>query len=99
MILKPDKGQGIVLINKTNYYKSLQQLFGDRNKFQVLHHDPTLTNSVVIRNYIQTIYKRSETNETEIKEMRPKGEQAGREHGLPKIHKKVHRFTKFLTHN
>ena len=54
---------------------------------------------MAIRNCIQTIYKRSETNETEIKEMRPKGEQAGREQGLPKIHKKVHRFTKILTYN
>ena len=25
MILKPDKGQGIVLINKTDYYSSLEK--------------------------------------------------------------------------
>ena len=60
MILKPEKGQGIVLINKAHYYQSLEQLFGDRNKFQVLDHDPTLTNLATIRNYIQIIYKRGE---------------------------------------
>ena len=32
MILKPDKGQGIVLINKTDYFQSLERLFGDRKK-------------------------------------------------------------------
>ena len=57
MILKPDKGQGIVLIIKTDYYQSLEQLFGDRKKFQVLDHDPTLTNPSTIQNSIQTIYK------------------------------------------
>ena len=45
---------------------------------------PVATN----RNYIQTIYKRGEINETEMKEMSPKAAQVGRAHGLPKIHKK-----------
>ena len=30
MILKPDKGQGIVLINKMDHYQSLEHLFDDR---------------------------------------------------------------------
>ena len=33
MILKPDDRQGIILINKTDYYQSLKRLFGDRKKF------------------------------------------------------------------
>ena len=52
MILKSDKGKGIVSINKTDYYQSLELLFGDRKKFQVLDHDPTLTNLGLISNYI-----------------------------------------------
>ena len=35
MILKPEKGQGTVLINKTGYYSSLERLFCDKTKFQV----------------------------------------------------------------
>ena len=88
MILEPDKRQGIVLINKTNYYQSLERLFGDRKKFQIFDHDPTLTNLATIRNYIKTIYKRGKISETEMKEMKPKAAQVGRAHGLPKIHKK-----------
>ena len=60
-------------------------MFGDRKKFQVLDHDSTLTNLATIRNYIQTIYKRGDT---EMKEMRPKSAQVGRAYDLPKIHKK-----------
>ena len=78
MILKPDKGQEIVLINKTDYYQSLERLFGDMMKFQVLDHDSTLISLVTIRNYIQIIYKRGEINEAEMKEMRPKSAQVER---------------------
>ena len=39
MIRKPEKGQGTVLINKMDYYQSLELLFGDRKKHQVLDHD------------------------------------------------------------
>ena len=93
MILKLDKGQEIALINKTDYYQSLRQLFGDRKKFQVLDHDPTFTNLLIIHNYIQTIDKRSEISETGMKEMRPKAAKVA--HSLPK----THRFTKFSTYN
>ena len=48
MILKPDKEQGIVLINKTDYYGSLERLFCDKTKFQVLENGPTLTNRKTI---------------------------------------------------
>ena len=39
MIRKPEKGQGTVLINKMDYYQSLELLFGGRKKHQVLDHD------------------------------------------------------------
>ena len=82
MVLKPDKGQDIVLINKTDYYQSLKRLFGDRKKFQVLDHDPSIRNLTTSRNYIQAIYKHGENDKKEMKEMRPKVAQAGRAHGL-----------------
>ena len=35
MILKPDKGQGVVLVNKHDYINSLERLFSDTSKFTV----------------------------------------------------------------
>ena len=95
MILKPDKGQGIVLINKTDYYSSLERLFCDKTKFQVLENDPTLTNHKTIQTYIQTLFKRGEITEKEKKEMIPKASQVGRAHGLPKIHKPYNTLLSF----
>ena len=73
MILKTNKGQGIVLINKSiiiNY--SNDCLLIERSFRFYLDHDATLTNLATICNYIQTIYKGGEINEAEMKEMRPK---------------------------
>ena len=42
MILRADAGQEIVPINKTDYYKLLERLFGDRKNFKILDHHPTL---------------------------------------------------------
>ena len=41
LILKPDKGQGIVLIDKIKYYDSMERLFNDTSKFTLLKEDPT----------------------------------------------------------
>ena len=43
VILKPDKGNGIVKIGKTDYYESLNKLFSDRAKLKRLDADPTNT--------------------------------------------------------
>ena len=40
-ILKPDKGNGIVLINHSDYITSIKSLFSDSSKFNKLDHDPT----------------------------------------------------------
>ena len=40
LIRKPDKGQGIVLVNRDDYNDSLENLFNDTSKFQLLDHDP-----------------------------------------------------------
>ena len=92
---KIGQGQGIVLINKTDYYSSLERLFCDKTKFQVLENDPTLTNHKTIQTYIQTLFKRGEIMEKEKKEMRPKASQVGRAHSLPKIHKSYNTLPSF----
>lgn len=43
VILKPDKGNGIVLLNQADYVISIQALFHDTSKFKELKVDPTST--------------------------------------------------------
>ena len=44
MILKPDKEQGVVLMKKSDYKQSMERLFSDQRKFEVLNEDPTIRN-------------------------------------------------------
>ena len=43
MILKSDKGNGLVLLNKVDYQNAMIQLFSDKTKFKIIKNDPTLT--------------------------------------------------------
>ena len=56
MILKLDKGQGIVLIEKSYYTQSMAHLFSDQRKFKVLNEDPTIRNVRTVQNYVRTLY-------------------------------------------
>ena len=87
VILKPDKGQGVVLINKKDYVNSLEKMFNDQTKFKAIKDDPTLKRIGILQRYINTLFKRDEINEEEKKEMRPIGGNRTRARGLPKIHK------------
>ena len=35
-ILKPDKGQGVVLLNKDNYTNTVERTFKDKIKFKIM---------------------------------------------------------------
>jgi len=74
-------------MKKEDYFSSLEKLFADKTKFKRLQKDPTLTRLSTLRNYINTLLKRGETNEEQMKETKPTAAQIGRAHGLPKIHK------------
>ena len=41
-ILKPDKGNGIVLLDNQDYVISVEQLFKDQTKFKIREKDPII---------------------------------------------------------
>ena len=87
MILKPDKGQGVVLIDKIDYYNSMERIFNDKTKFKVVNNDPTFRNLASVQNYLNTLVSRGKLTENDKMEMKPKSARLGRAHGLPKINK------------
>ena len=95
MILKPDKGNGVVLMNKADYHDAMNQLFSDKTKFKIIKKDPTLTRLKTVQNYLNNLCKGNEIIEAEKKQMRPMSAQLGRAHGVPKIHKVFANIPKF----
>jgi hypothetical protein len=64
-ILKPDKGNGIVLLNRSDYVHSLNSLFDNPQKFKRISNDLTSTRLSTLKSYLCTLLNRSEINETE----------------------------------
>ena len=95
MILKLNKGNGVVLMNKADYHDAMNELFSDKTKFKIIKNNPTLTRLKTVQNYLNNLCKGYEITEAEKKQMRPMSAQLGRAHGLPKIHKVFANILKF----
>ena len=42
-IIKPDKGNGVVIINRDDYWSKMESILSDTNKFKPLNDDPIKT--------------------------------------------------------
>ena len=51
-VLKPDKGNGIVLMDKSDYIHTVENIFSDSNKFKLITDDPTITRMKSLQNYL-----------------------------------------------
>ena len=69
----------------TNF--SLENLFDDTSKFQLLDHDPTMRNLSAVHSYLNTPYNRQDITLKKRNPTRPKFAQVERALRLPKIHK------------
>ena len=95
VILKPDKGNGVVLLNKLDYTNCMLSIFNDKSKFKEVNKDNSITSLNSLQCYLNTLEKRSELDSEEKSYMRPKSAVVARAHGLPKIHKKFDPLPKF----
>ena len=69
-VLKPDKGNEVVLTSNSDYYQSLKSLFLDKSKFRLTDKDPTLTQLSSLQRYLGTVFNRGEINEDQFKKLR-----------------------------
>ena len=92
VLLGPDKGNGVVIMDIQDYRQSMHQLFADRTKFKILEDDPTNTRFASLQNFVRELKKRGEINDTEYKMMYPKNAKIGRAHGSAKVHKEFTRI-------
>ena len=96
-ILKPNKGNGFVLINNVDYYQSLEHFFINKKKFKQTDKDPTMAQILTLQNYLRSLFKRGELKEHQHKNLCSKNARAGRAHALPKIHRTFTVLPKFRT--
>ena len=87
VILKPDKGNVVVVMNRTDYNSSLNRILSDSTKFKPIREDPTTLREGRLQRYLRQLKKDGHLDEEIYKTMYPSGSQPARIYGLPKLHK------------
>ena len=90
VILKPDKGNGVVLVRTIDYYTVVENLFLDTSNFKQIYNYPTPTPLTSLQRYHKQLNKRGELPDAVYNTIRPKQAKNARPYGLPRIHKVFH---------
>jgi len=92
IITKPDKGSGVVTLNKNEYNDNMMTILNDITKFldlgPAISNDNTAKIETQIQRRLLQLNKKKLISKTEYKAIRPTGSQRPRMYGLPKTHRK-----------
>ncbi|CAF0963531.1 unnamed protein product [Rotaria sp. Silwood1] len=86
-ITKPDKGHGIVIMDKDDYIRKMETLLEDQSKFKWIYQDPTVTNEDRVTLLLTRLLKEGFITNAEYNMAKPTGSRPARLYGLPKLHK------------
>ena len=84
LITKPDKGNGVIIVNTAIYMSSLYEIINDTLKFLKLPPDPTIGREGKLQRFLRTLNK-----EDFFSKEYPNGSQPARLYGNPKTQIKV----------
>ena len=84
VILKQDKGRGVVIVDKSLYVEKANLLL-DSNKFKKLNEDPTPRIEGKVQRALREI--KQDLEEKEYKQLYPQGSRPARFYGTAKVHK------------
>ena len=93
--LKPDKGNGIVLLNTNHYNNGVEKLFQKKLKFKQFLEDPIPSRLSSVQRYLKKLNKRSKLTNDMYCKIRLKSAKLAWPHGLPKIHNSFENIPSF----
>ena len=87
---KPDKGKGVIILDKTKYISSLLKLISDKSKFSEIKESPSKFTTRIedkVNSLLRKLKKKGSITENLYKKMYATGTGPGILYGLPKTHK------------
>ena len=87
VILKPDKGNGVAVLDRTDYDQGILKIINDTSKFRPIKEDPTLLREGRLQRLLRKLKKDCHLANEVYENIYPKGSQPARIYGLPKMHK------------
>ena len=90
VIMKPDKGNGVVLLNKDNYISKVLDILNDHTKFERILDDPlltTLNKEEKVNRLLRKLKAEGVIDDALYTRLFATGSRPGILYGLPKVHK------------
>ena len=89
LLTKPDKGAGIVLMNKNEYIEKMMLILGDESKFKRSKDgkDRTTATENQLAGCLKQLRSQNFISEKTFQKIKPRGTIIPRLYGLPKVHK------------
>ena len=87
VITKPDKGNGVVILDRKLYNNAIEETISDTSKFEKLNEDPTLKREASLQRFLLKLKQKNFFNEIEYDKLYPSGFTPARIYGTPKMHK------------
>lgn len=90
VVCKPDKGNGVVLLNRDDYETKMNNLLADRSKFVPISTDPysnILKNEDKVNRCLRKLKGNSILDDSTFQSLYCSGSKPGIMYGLPKVHK------------
>ena len=87
VIVKPDKGNGVVILDRNKYNENILKLISDQSKFKKLTSDVTKQREEQLKKFLRRLKNKNFFTDAEYYKIYPKGSQPALIYGLPKIHK------------
>ena len=86
-ITKPDKGNGVAILDWKLYNNTVEEIISDTSKFKNLNEDPTLKRKASLQRNLHKVKQKNFFNKTEYDKLYPSGSVPARIYGTPKMHK------------
>ena len=96
IIMKPNKDNGVVILNKYDYNKKMDEILSETLKFELLNDDAiklTLKRENQIKTLLTKLKADNCINEKTYKELYPTGTRIGTLYGLPKIQQILYSYS------
>ena len=87
VLLKPDKGNGVVVLNRADYIKGIFNIINDTHKFKEIDSDPTIVREGKLQRFLRDLKRNGKIDKDIYTNIYPSGSQPARIYGLPKMHK------------
>ena len=91
VISRPDKGNGVVVLNKADYLKKMEAILADEKKFHYIGdadvHDRTVQQERALQAFLLRAVNAGDLQRDIYERIRPVGTNRPRMYGVPKIHK------------